>query len=94
MVGTLSNSVILHLTEQKTDSIPDLNPGGPREGGCVEGLRDHASLGGIGTVGVPGRVGEDRRWGREESLDFVHVKELFHPILSKAITAKGDNITC
>ena len=86
MVGTLSNSVILHLTEQKTDSIPDLNPGGPREGGCVEGLRDHASLGGIGTVaslggigtvGVPGRVGENGRRGREESLDFIHFQKLF-----------------
>ena len=59
------------------DSIPNLNPGGPREGGCVEGLRDHASLGGIGAVGVPGRVGEDRRRGREESLDFVHFEKLF-----------------
>ena len=70
-------SICLILLLNGTDSVPDLNPGGPREGGCVEGLRDHASLGGIGAIGVPGRVGEDGGRGREESLYFVHFHKLF-----------------
>ena len=37
----------------RTDCDCDLNSGGPREGGCVEGLRDDAPLSGIGAIGVP-----------------------------------------
>ena len=55
------------------ESKPDLNSGGPREGGCVEGFRDDTSLSRIGAIGVPRRVGEDSGWGREESFNLIHI---------------------
>ena len=61
------------LSPDSVPENPDLNSGGPREGGCVEGLSDHAPLGRISAVGVSRLIGEYGGRGREESLNLVHV---------------------